>query len=200
MPKVNQAHLDQRRQLILDAAGACFAREGFQRTTMRDIIQQAGVSAGGIYGYFGSKEDIIAAIAAGRHAREAELIDAAARVEIGQGIDMLLKAFLGSLGDPAERGGRRLGIQLWAEALRSPASMAMVREGLDAPRLKLARLIEGAQARGELSAALDPYAASRAVIALFHGLVLQLAWDDTLEVEPLLPIMEAAVRAVLGLA
>jgi hypothetical protein len=44
--------------------GRCFAREGFHRTTMQDIVAQTGLSAGAIYRYFPAKEDIVAAIAA----------------------------------------------------------------------------------------------------------------------------------------
>ena len=41
MPKVTQSHRDARRTQILDAAMICFARAGFHRTTMQEIVQQA---------------------------------------------------------------------------------------------------------------------------------------------------------------
>ena len=36
-----------------------FARKGFQATSMADIIAESGLSAGGIYGLYKSKEDLI---------------------------------------------------------------------------------------------------------------------------------------------
>ena len=39
MPKVTEAHLEARREQILDAAAECFARKGFHRSTMHDICR-----------------------------------------------------------------------------------------------------------------------------------------------------------------
>ncbi len=37
--------------------------QGFHKTTMADVIRESGLSAGAVYGYFKSKEEIVAAIA-----------------------------------------------------------------------------------------------------------------------------------------
>lgn len=63
MPKVSETHLKARRQQILDAARRCFGNRGFHQTTMQEIYQEAGLSAGSIYRYFASKEELIAALA-----------------------------------------------------------------------------------------------------------------------------------------
>ena len=62
MPKVTQAHLDARRQQILDAARARFASHGFARTSMADLVVASGLSTGAIYRYFASKDEIVTAI------------------------------------------------------------------------------------------------------------------------------------------
>lgn len=62
MPKVSKAHLEARRQQILDAAIDQFVRHGFDGTTMVDIVSAAGISAGNVYRYFRTKEDLIHAI------------------------------------------------------------------------------------------------------------------------------------------
>src|SRR2546426_7751892 len=55
MPKVTDAHLEARRQQILDAATECFARKGFHRSTMHDICQMAELSPGAVYRYSGAR-------------------------------------------------------------------------------------------------------------------------------------------------
>ncbi len=53
---------EQQRIRILDAAQACFVREGFHAASMASIAEAAGMSAGLIYRYFDSKSAIILAI------------------------------------------------------------------------------------------------------------------------------------------
>ena len=51
-----------RRQAILAAAIGVFARHGFDAATTDDIARAAGLSKGGLYWHFKSKDDILAAI------------------------------------------------------------------------------------------------------------------------------------------
>lgn len=67
MPRVSEAYLRARRRQIVDAAIECFARHGFHRATMQDIVRQAQLSPGAIYRYFATKEEIIEAIAGDVH-------------------------------------------------------------------------------------------------------------------------------------
>ncbi|MCP4934675.1 MAG: TetR/AcrR family transcriptional regulator [bacterium] len=62
--KLSEQKIVDKKLEILEAAQACFVRKGFHNTTMQDICQQAGMSAGNIYRYFDSKEVIIEAFAA----------------------------------------------------------------------------------------------------------------------------------------
>lgn len=55
---------NSRRNQILDAAQRCFKKQGFHKTTLRDIAQEFGMSAGHIYNYFSNKEAIIEALVA----------------------------------------------------------------------------------------------------------------------------------------
>lgn len=48
-----------RRTQILDAATRVFASKGFNRATIRDVAQDAGVADGTIYNYFASKTDLL---------------------------------------------------------------------------------------------------------------------------------------------
>jgi AcrR family transcriptional regulator len=50
------------REAIVDAAMACFARQGYAQTTIRLIAQEAGVSTGLMYHYFDGKEALLQAV------------------------------------------------------------------------------------------------------------------------------------------
>ena len=103
MPKVSQEHMEGRRRQILAAAGRCFASVGFHAATMQDVIKASGLSAGAIYNHFSSKEEIIAAIADERHAREAALCRAAeAEADPSVAIQRLARAFFGHLSDEGQ--------------------------------------------------------------------------------------------------
>ena len=62
MPKLKPEELETRRREIIDAARACFLRSGFHKTTTDEICREANITPGGLYHYFGSKEELIAAV------------------------------------------------------------------------------------------------------------------------------------------
>jgi len=183
LPKVSEAHRHNRRRQILDAAIECFAREGFQRTSMEDIIRESDLSTGAIYSYFQSKDQIIETLADERHDREKQLIQRAlARGEWSECLRLLVTDFYESLRESAERKERRLGIHLWAEALCNPKVLRLIRRGLNQPLQLLSDAIAKAQADGQLRKEIDPDAAARVLIALFHGFILQQAWEERADV------------------
>ena len=194
MPKVSQKHLDARRQQILDAAAECFASKGFHRTTIQDIVRKSGLSAGAIYRYFTSKDQIIQAIADDRHAMEWQSIRAATDPEAGvRTLHQLSRLFFEPLADPEEKQRRRIGIEMWAEALHSPSVLETTREGINEPLRLLMQVISAAQENNELASHIDPEALGRVMIALFQGFILQQAWDDV-RVEPFVAVIEWLLR------
>jgi hypothetical protein len=134
----------------------------------------------------------VTAIADERHQREAALLEASARG--GNALEDLRRAMQGffeSLAERAEREARRVGIQVWAEALRDPHVLRVVRRGVELPRARLAALVRSGQTRGELRADVDADTLARAMIALFHGFVLQQAWDPGVRVASYLEVLDA---------
>ena len=59
MPKVSDEHKQQVRRHLLDAASRVVARDGVEATTTRAILDEAAMSAGALYSYFPSKEQLL---------------------------------------------------------------------------------------------------------------------------------------------
>ena len=53
---------DERQQQILDAAAAVIIRQGYVKTTIGDIAEEAGTSRGTVYLYFKGKEELFEAL------------------------------------------------------------------------------------------------------------------------------------------
>jgi AcrR family transcriptional regulator len=197
MPRVSAAYLEERRAHVLAAAARCFAREGFHRATMQDVVRESGLSPGALYRYFPSKEALVAAIAAERHAAERAALAATRGDDVADAVRAIARAFLGPLARAEEREWRRVTVQLWSEALRNPAVMRVIRGGLDGPLRALTALFRRAQREQRLPGDVDPAALARVAAAVFQGLVLQQAWQPSLAMEP---CVDAALRLLDGLA
>jgi len=58
--KVSREQIAENRQNILNAAGRLFREHGFEKVTVAEVMKAAGLTHGGFYGYFTSKDDLIA--------------------------------------------------------------------------------------------------------------------------------------------
>ena len=190
MPKVSDEHLRARRQEILDGATRCFARAGFHRTTVQDIAAESGLSPGLIYRYFADKDAMVVAIAARWHEREAEQLHSPGTLD---GMAAGYLDLLRSLAEPAGKDRVRLGVQIWAEALREPRIHAVAREGVDGPRRALADLVRVAQDRGDVLPGPSPEGLARVFAAIYQGLALQTAWDPELDNAAYVHAVEALI-------
>jgi AcrR family transcriptional regulator len=122
VPKVTDAHRAARRTQIVGAAMRCFARKGYRGTSMTEIIEESGLSAGAIYGHFAGKQELFAAVAGQvLDARQVELESGRAdRAPLAPGEIMTIlidgmrhESFSGVL------------VQLWAEAAIDPEIRAL---------------------------------------------------------------------------
>lgn len=191
MPRVKPERKAARRAQILDAARARFARDGFHRTTLQEVFASAGLSAGCVYNYFKSKDELILAIADGRHRQEQKVLSAGvAEANPADGMLRIVEHFVDEYLRPQGKERRQIAIQTWAEALRSPAILAVVRDGFDGPRRDLVALVRRGQADGVFDPDLKADAVARAIIAIFHGFVLQGLWASKLDVDACRTVFE----------
>src|SRR5215208_6469421 len=58
--KVSREQAARNRVRILDAAAQLFRERGFEGIGVADLMKEAGLTHGGFYGHFSSKEDLIA--------------------------------------------------------------------------------------------------------------------------------------------
>jgi AcrR family transcriptional regulator len=174
MPRVSQAHLDARRRQILDAARRCFVRNGFHATSMQDVLAEAELSAGAVYRYFRSKDEIIAAIAGEAVSEVAGALDSAFDLDDPPPLDEVLgAAFRAIRRIDADQGFARLAVQVWGEAVRSPALNEILRGEVRRVRDSLTRLVQAYQARGLMAADTPPEQVAQVLIGLLPGFVFQ---------------------------
>ena len=58
--RVTREQMAEHRRKILESAGKLFRAKGFEAVTVADVMQAAGLTHGGFYGHFKSKDDLIA--------------------------------------------------------------------------------------------------------------------------------------------
>jgi TetR/AcrR family transcriptional repressor of nem operon len=58
--KVSREQVLENKRTILEAAGRLFRERGFEAVTVADVMKSAGLTHGGFYGYFKSKDDLVA--------------------------------------------------------------------------------------------------------------------------------------------
>ena len=180
MPKVLPEYLETRRQQILDAAAACFARGGFHRTTMQDICSEAELSPGAVYRYFQSKEDIIQAMCSRGHEEDVETIrEAMSLNDTVAIIDQLIHVFFTAIED---RELCALTVELVSEGKHNQPISESVREGWYAIFDALSELVSQGQARGEINPALDVAAVTRVMLGVYQGLLLQKLLEPDIDV------------------
>ncbi len=61
MPRMSDAEKQKSHKRIIDAAARLFRTNGISATSVSDVMQAAGLTQGGFYRHFPSKEDLIAA-------------------------------------------------------------------------------------------------------------------------------------------
>lgn len=62
MPKVSAEYINNKKDLILEAALSVCRSKPLYEVTMQDIIKEAGISHGGIYRYFSDVDDVLIAL------------------------------------------------------------------------------------------------------------------------------------------
>ncbi|MGO4378730.1 TetR/AcrR family transcriptional regulator [Pseudoduganella sp. RAF53_2] len=185
-----------RRRQVLEAAAACFRRSGFHGASMSDISKTAGMSAGHIYNYFNSKDEIIIAFVEEDMERVSTMIrDLASRPDP---LLALLEEVPLRVRENLDPNHWLLPLEIYAEASRNPR-IATVAQEADARARKEFRAIlhKGRALHGLLVDDRDIDGRMEAIISLFQGLQLRALQNPDLDADSLLPPFQAACRTLL---
>lgn len=176
VPKVSDAHLAARREQILDAAVRRFAVEGFHQTSMADVIAESGMSAGAVYRYFRSKDELIEA-AADRVLTAAQSTFAGLLADDAVPTPAEAVATVVAMADRIAGGGdidiSRVAVQAWSEALRNERVHATAAHAYGMIRAHFVEVARRNVAAGRLPAGTDPQTAGQVLFALVPGYLLQ---------------------------
>lgn len=183
-----------RREEILDAAEACFVRNGFHRTTIADLAREAAMSQGNFYRYFAAKEDIVLAMAERDRARGATML---ADLEREGGQRAVLTGILTRYFTDLTRSAAVLRVDLWSEATRNSAIATLIERGEAEAREWLC----GMFATLATSPDCDPAAMFDALNPLMKGIIVSRAtlpgYDPSAAVAHLQALIEAGLRGSL---
>jgi AcrR family transcriptional regulator len=173
LPKISAAHEQHRREQILAAAMACFARDGYRATSMDDVVRESGLSVGAIYTYFSSKEDLFLALADARSEHTLAYLNELFRGP-GPMAQKSLEAidfFFRHLSDEFVPLAR-IGVEFLSEAAKSEPIKERQQHRFEMVRQFYLWLLREAQREGEVRADVDIDAAAELMMALNEGILL----------------------------
>lgn len=183
--KVSREQMAENRRRILDVASGLFREHGFDAVSVSQVMKAAGLTHGGFYGHFSSKDDLVA-----------ETIGHALAADGGDDFD--LHAYLDSYLAPRHRDNPAKGCPTAGLAgyirHQTPAAREALAGGL---RFQLARVADGlsnTEAAERRRRAIGIWSASVGAVILARAI------DDTTLADEILAETRAWIEADLGAA
>ena len=189
--KVSKEQMAENRERILDTAAQLFRERGFDGIGVADLMKSAGLTHGGFYGHFASKDDLMAQATARALARlQAHWSDLARQTlaRDGDPLAVIETTYLSARHRDAPGQGCLLAA-LGADAARQgPGVRAAVTDGVRSMIDGLATLMPGRSKAVKRQRALADYA------SLVGAMVLARAVDDPALSDEILHATAAALR------
>jgi AcrR family transcriptional regulator len=173
VPKVSPSYLEARRQDIIAAASTVFCRKGLQAATMAEIAEEAGITAGAIYRYFHSKDELAFGCLSesAREVTDQWLTTPPHTASPLADFEALAQSTYGLLNDPLHRSETILSLESILNIAREGDPEAMALAAAEQRRIAggIAAWIATAQQAGELAPDIDPQPLARALLAGYWG-------------------------------
>jgi AcrR family transcriptional regulator len=173
---------DPLRDQLLDAAARVFARQGYSGTKIQDIVREARLSTGAVYGRFKSKHDLLREAVVRRTGNAVRF----GAEEIDRVADLITR--LAGIHDEPLSDAEAVRLEAFVAARREPEVATAIAEAQAQWRSAVQPLVDAAVADGTVAADIDPEAVLYFVRALHLGLLLQrgaaitppdaTAWED----------------------
>jgi TetR/AcrR family transcriptional regulator, transcriptional repressor for nem operon len=180
--KVSREQMVENHRRILDAASRLFRDKGFEAVSVAEVMKAAGLTHGGFYGHFTSKDDLVAQTLAHALAADSGEVD--------------LRSYVGDYLAPRHRDNAAGGCPTAGLAAdvrhQTPAARAAMAEGT---RAQIERLSQGLP---ELDAADRRQAAIGSWAAMVGAVILARAIDDPSLSDEVLDQTRAWIDAGLG--
>ena len=178
MPKISDERRAARRKQILEAAWTRFQKQGLHATTMDDIIRGAGLSAGAVYSYFPSKEELILAAVTDSLGGIRDLVGPTLEARPLPAPDVLVTQIMAAVASFTAREGydlRRIALLGWSEAQRNDR----LRETMKGFYLPFRARLEAAAGQWQAAGLVHPQASAadvaKTILAMVLGFVVQSA-------------------------
>ena len=172
MPKLTDEAINSRKSHIIECAFQVFSEKGFSDTSMEDIVIKSGVSKGGIYNYFKSKEEIFLEIAESRLESRRNLMDT---IPVDKGIHIFLRNYfsvvLQSLKDEKNLLTAKFSFEFWATVSRNPELNEKAQNRYSRFHSDLIRILKLGVERGDLSSQLDLDNMGYVILATLDGMM-----------------------------
>ena len=213
MPRVTAAYRERQTDRILQAAEGCFARNGFQATSMDEVIAAAGMSSSTVYRYFPEgKRSLIRAVLTRRMGPLVERIKRIAESEepldferdFIEALTLLNYQRHGAAAgseadrqDDAREAPDDVGLSSWAplayhawgELTRDPEMSVLVQESYRDIHGGLTRLCRNGQRVGTISRRLSPDQMASLIQSVSFGLIVEQLITGRADVEGAAPIL-----------
>lgn len=191
---------EQTRQLIIEKSAHLFNQKGYAGTSMQDIMAATNLTKGGIYGHFGSKEEI--ALEAFEHATShlTQLLSEklAAHTSAAKQLEALLSFYKNYLISPPIQGGCPV-LNTAVEADdTNPLLRASVVKVLNRLHKAVANIVRKGMAQGEFKAQSDAERFAILFVSMIEGgIMVSRAYGDTKYLHTVLQHLQQVINQEL---
>ncbi len=162
---------EERREQIITAAMALFAEKGFHQATMNDLVVASGLSKGGLYWHFDSKEALVLAILEQVFTHDVSMSAQILEAD-GSAAERLAQMMRQSAAEIVSlKPMMTIFYEFYALASRTAEVRAVITRYFKQYQTLLAQLIEQGTAAGEFRAS-DAPTCAKLLIAQVEGLLL----------------------------